>query len=257
VYERLADELRAGITSGQYRPGDRMPSTHDLMARTGVANLTVRGAYRVLVEEGLVEAVPKRGFYVRRPNVQSWHLNAGAAGRKAGAELLDAWAADAQAAGLVPVQDVSVAIEDASVLVAGKTAGERLALAAGSRVLVRRAIRSTTRPGSGMPAVADSLADEYYPYELVRDTALASPAELSAFAVLDEIGCRLRGQQDELRPRLASAEERRLLELPQVSVVLELARTGCAADGTPVIVVHQVRRGDGATFSYDITYPGR
>ena len=55
VYEQLADELRQGIVSGQYQPGDRLPSTLDLMARTGVANLTVRGAYRVLVEEGLVE----------------------------------------------------------------------------------------------------------------------------------------------------------------------------------------------------------
>ena len=51
VYERLADELRQAILSGQYRPGDRLPSTLDLMARTGVANLTVRGAYRVLVED--------------------------------------------------------------------------------------------------------------------------------------------------------------------------------------------------------------
>ncbi|HCU96171.1 MAG TPA: GntR family transcriptional regulator, partial [Actinobacteria bacterium] len=62
MYERLADELRQAITSGQYQPGDRLPSTLELMARTGVANLTVRGAYRVLIEEGLVEPVSKRGF---------------------------------------------------------------------------------------------------------------------------------------------------------------------------------------------------
>src|SRR5580704_10293060 len=60
VYERLADELRQGIVSGRYKPGDRLPSTLELMKRTGVANLTVRGAYRVLVEEGLVEAISKK-----------------------------------------------------------------------------------------------------------------------------------------------------------------------------------------------------
>ena len=48
VYERLADELRQSIQSGRYKPGDRLPSTLELMERTGVANLTVRGAYRVL-----------------------------------------------------------------------------------------------------------------------------------------------------------------------------------------------------------------
>src|ERR1039458_5189048 len=39
VYERLADELRQGIVSGRYKPGDRLPSTLELMERTGVANL--------------------------------------------------------------------------------------------------------------------------------------------------------------------------------------------------------------------------
>ena len=39
--------------------------------------------------------------------------------------------------------------------------------------------------------------------------------------------------------------------------MLELARTAHTADRAPVLVLHQVRRGDGATFSYEITYPGR
>jgi GntR family transcriptional regulator len=257
VYEWLADELRQAITSGQYKPGDRMPSTLDLMAKTGVANLTVRGAYRVLIEEGLIEPVPKRGFYVRRSNRMTWRMNPGAGSRKASAEWLDRWAADADAAGLVPAQQITVAIEDASAVVAGQPAGERLALPSGARVLVRRTIRSTSRPGSDLPPVTDSLSDEYFPYELVSDTALASPAPASAFGVLAELGHRLRRHHDELRPRVATAEERRLMDLPQVSVVLELARTGYDADGMPVIVVHQVRRSDGATFNYDIAYPGR
>ena len=98
VYEQLADELRQGIMSGQYQPGDRLPSTLDLMARTGVANLTVRGAYRVLVEEGLVESVNKRGFYVRRPNAMTWQMTP--AENPRGPVALDRWAADAEAAGL-------------------------------------------------------------------------------------------------------------------------------------------------------------
>ena len=257
VYERLADELRASVLSGEYQPGDRLPSTLDLMARTGVANLTVRGAYRVLVEEGLVEAIPKRGFYVRRVNEVTWRMNA-SGGRKAGAALLDAWLADVAEAGLTPAAEVSVAIEDASVAVAGRTAGERLGLIAGARVLVRRLVRSV-QPGWDVAGGggADNLADEYYPYDLVRDTALASPAPASGFDVLAQIGHRLRGHRDELRPRVATTEERRLLALPQVSVVLELARTAHCVDGEPVVVLHQIRRGEGATFTYDIVYPGR
>jgi GntR family transcriptional regulator len=253
VYEQLADELRQGIVSGQYQPGDRLPSTLDLMARTGVANLTVRGAYRVLVEEGLVESVNKRGFYVRRPNATTWQMTPGENPR--GPVALDRWAADAEAAGLRHREEISVAIEDASAPVLGQPVGERLGLKPGSRVLVRRAIRFTA-PGDDTPATPDSLADEYYPYDLVRDSALASPGAASPEEILAGLGQPLQGYDDEIRPRVATAEERRVLSLAQVSVVMELARTAYTADRRPVLVSHQIRRGDGAIYRYQISYQG-
>ena len=257
VYERLADELRQAIVSGQYKPGDRLPSTLELMASTGVANLTVRGAYRMLIEEGLVESIAKRGFYVRRPNVMTWHMNGGRGTRRVGADVLDSWVADVEAAGLAHREEISVAIEDSSVPVLGTPVGERLGLPEQSRVLVRHAIRYTGPADDGAPSDADSLADEYYPYDLVRDTPLASPASANSVQLMAGLGHKLRGQTDELRPRLATTEERRLLGLPQVSVVLELARTVHDADRQPMLVLHQIRRGDGATFSYQSSYPGR
>jgi GntR family transcriptional regulator len=257
VYERLADELRQGIVSGRYKPGDRLPSTLELMERTGVANLTVRGAYRVLIEEGLVESVNKRGFYVRQPNAVTWRMNAGQRGRRPGASPLDAWAADVAAAGRAHREETSVAIEDCSTPVMGTPVGERLALPEGSRVLVRRTIRYTGPAGDTPSSDADSLSDEYYPYDLVRDTPLASPGPADPVEVLAGTGHKLRRHTDELRPRLATTDERRLLTLPQVSVVLELTRTAYAADHTPTVVLHQIRRGDGATFTYEITHPGR
>jgi GntR family transcriptional regulator len=258
VYERLADELRQGIVSGRYKPGDRLPSTQELMERTGVANLTVRGAYRVLVEEGLVESISKKGFYVRRPNTMIWQMNPPKGSRRRSPDILDRWAADASDAGLAYREEISVLIEEASVVVLGKRVGERLGLSDGSRVLVRRAVRySGPAEGDVVGETADSLADEYYPYDLVRDTPLASPTPADAVEVLAGLGHRLRGYVDEIRPRLATTEERRVLGLPQVSVVLEVARTAHAGDGPGVVTLHQVRRGDGATFQYEIQYSGR
>jgi GntR family transcriptional regulator len=258
VYERLADELRQGIQSGRYKPGDRLPSTLELMERTGVANLTVRGAYRVLVEEGLVESISKKGFYVRRPNAMTWRMNPAKGSRRVSPDILDRWAADADDAGLVHREDISVAIEDTSVLVLGRPVGERLGMPAGSRVLVRRAVRFTSPAGAdALTETADSLADQYYPYDLVHDTSLASPTPANPVEILAGLGHKLRGHVDEVRPRLATTVERRLLSLPQVSVVLELARTVHATDDTPVAVLHQVRRGDGAIFQYEMSYPGK
>ena len=62
---------------------------------------------------------------------------------------------------------------------------------------------------------------------------------------------------DGRQERLANLVERRVLSLPQVSVTLELARTAHTTDRRPVMLMHQVRRGDGATFSYEVSYPGR
>ena len=253
VYERLADELRADIVSGRYQPGDRLPSTLDVMGRTGVANLTVRGAYRVLVEEGLVESIAKKGFYVRRPNLTQWRMNAAKGGRRGAGAAVDCWAADADAAGLRRREEISVVIEDSSALVLGRPIGERLGLAPGSRVLVRRGIRLLGPADSDRPETPDSLAAAYFPYDLVSDTPLASPGPASAEEALAEIGCPLRGHDDELRPRMATTEERRILALPQVSVVLELARTAVTTDGRPVLVCHQVLRGDGAIYRYQIS----
>jgi len=223
------------------------------MARTGVANLTVRGAYRVLVEEGLVEPVAKKGFYVRRPNVMTWRMNTARTGRGGGLGVGGSWAADAEAAGLAHREEISVGIEDASAQVVGRPVGERLGLEAGSRVLVRRAIRLLGPAGGDRPDTPESLADAYFPYDLVRDTPLASPGPASAEDALAGIGCLLRGHDDELRPRLATSEERQILALPQVSVVLELARTAFTADRHPVLVSHQILRGDGAIYCYQIS----
>ena len=140
-------------------------------------------------------------------------------------------------------------------MVAGRPIGERLGLPDGARVLVRRRARFIGPPGdAAAPAtVPESLADSYTPYELTRDTPLASPADADAAAVLAGLGHPLRELDDELMPRLASQRERQLLQLAPVSVVLEIARTAYTADRKPVLVEHDIRRGDGAVYTYRIS----
>jgi DNA-binding GntR family transcriptional regulator len=65
TYRQLADELRRLITSGELKSGDRLPSIHELMAETGLAQNTIRSAVAVLREEGLVVTAPGRGVFVR------------------------------------------------------------------------------------------------------------------------------------------------------------------------------------------------
>jgi DNA-binding GntR family transcriptional regulator len=65
-YRRIADDLRARITSGELRPGDALPSESALVERYGVARGTARQALAELEGAGLAEAVHGKGRYVRR-----------------------------------------------------------------------------------------------------------------------------------------------------------------------------------------------
>ena len=55
LYEEVADQLREAILSGQYRPGNRLPTERDLMTSFGVSRAVVRQATMNLEHEGLVE----------------------------------------------------------------------------------------------------------------------------------------------------------------------------------------------------------
>jgi GntR family transcriptional regulator len=65
TYLQLADILRERIKSGELRSGERIPSVHDLVIETQLADATIRKAVRVLRDEGLVRTAPGRGVYVR------------------------------------------------------------------------------------------------------------------------------------------------------------------------------------------------
>lgn len=63
-YEQIADSLRGQIEGGDIGPGQRLPSTRDLMDKFGVANQTVQRAMRILQNAGLVKSVAGRGTFV-------------------------------------------------------------------------------------------------------------------------------------------------------------------------------------------------
>jgi DNA-binding GntR family transcriptional regulator len=71
-YIQLADQLRARIASGEYT--DVFPSLWDIVEDTRFAGdpdrrvsyNTARRAVKILKDEGLLEAVPGRGTFVRR-----------------------------------------------------------------------------------------------------------------------------------------------------------------------------------------------
>jgi DNA-binding GntR family transcriptional regulator len=64
-YQRIADELRRRIQTGEYATGARMPAETDLTAQFKVSLPTVRQALSVLRAEGLVESRHGIGTFVK------------------------------------------------------------------------------------------------------------------------------------------------------------------------------------------------
>lgn len=67
VYRQVADDLRQQITSGSYRPGERLPSGRVLARKYGIAPMTVSSALNLLRDEGLIASWQGRGVYVIEP----------------------------------------------------------------------------------------------------------------------------------------------------------------------------------------------
>lgn len=62
--QRIAQDIRDKIASGEYRPGDKLPSLRELTAIYGVSAEPVRSALLILQAEGLVEGHQGKGIYV-------------------------------------------------------------------------------------------------------------------------------------------------------------------------------------------------
>lgn len=69
LYLQLADVLRENISSGQLKPGERLPSESELIERHGVSRGTAREAIGTLRGEGLVVVEHGRGAFVRAKEI--------------------------------------------------------------------------------------------------------------------------------------------------------------------------------------------
>ena len=68
---KVANSIRAAILTGEFKPGERLPSGHDLAKFFGVARMTVHHSIRTLREEGFVVSQAGSGVFVReRPKLQ-------------------------------------------------------------------------------------------------------------------------------------------------------------------------------------------
>lgn len=67
LYQQIAQSLAQLIHGGTLKTGERLPSVRETALAHGVSISTAMQAYHQLEEQGLVQARPKAGYFVRRP----------------------------------------------------------------------------------------------------------------------------------------------------------------------------------------------
>lgn len=64
LYSRVATIIQNKIVSGQYEPGEKLPTENDLVRFYGVSKITVRNALSLLEEDGLIVRNRGKGTFV-------------------------------------------------------------------------------------------------------------------------------------------------------------------------------------------------
>jgi DNA-binding transcriptional MocR family regulator len=65
LYQQVADRLRQLMLEGTLQPGDRLPSVRKLHHQLSVSISTILEAYRVLEDQGWIQARSQSGYYVK------------------------------------------------------------------------------------------------------------------------------------------------------------------------------------------------
>ncbi|MFK0168199.1 GntR family transcriptional regulator [Streptomyces sp. NPDC090306] len=219
--QKVAEDLRARITSGALVPGERLPSEANLSTQYGVSTATLRRALADLQSEGLVAKVHGKGNFVARPLRKILYVS--------GWGTMDPHtAADA-------VQHVTV---DRSTIPADAQLAELLRVPAGSPLTELRCV-SYDRDSP------HSLARVYLPHPppAAEEHATPSSAELARFAVLHPSPAVL----GETAPaRLPTPDEAAALRLNPGAPVLSLTRVVRDSEGRPAEAALLVLPGDRA-----------
>ncbi|MGN1115282.1 MAG: PLP-dependent aminotransferase family protein [Candidatus Ornithomonoglobus sp.] len=69
LYEHLYGCIKNDILSGKLRLGTKLPSKRTFAKNLGISTITIENAYAMLISEGYVYSIPKKGYFVSDINI--------------------------------------------------------------------------------------------------------------------------------------------------------------------------------------------
>jgi len=240
----IAIELRAAISSGDYRPGDRLPGENPLMETYGVARMTARRALAMLRDEGLTMTRRGVGVFVRqlRPVVRNSTSRLSPTQWRAGKMT---WEADHNARNLT-VDHIEVTPSEAP----DEETRSVLDLDENETVTVRHRRYSL----DGKPVM---VATSYVPARIAQGTRITETdtGPGGIYRCLDELGYAPAHFREDITSRMPSPSESQVLEIAPGTPVHEIVRTAGTKDGTPVEVNRMILDAAAFVLRYDFDAP--
>ena len=246
LWEDVADGLRGSIVTGEFGPGETLPSEKELADQYQVSRDTVRRALGRLTQQGLLTSGRGRlGRQVRTSSPLTFYAVPSESAERMTerrATGADAWVADAADQGRRAGQDISVAIEGVSPQVSS-----RLEVETGQLVCVRRRLRAI----DGEP---HNLNDTYYPRDISEGTLIENPADIAmgVIAYMRDLGYVQVRFRDDLEMRMPAPDEAERLNIPPGVPVLVQYRTGYTTE-RPVKVTITIWPGDRTMLVYEFS----
>jgi len=225
-YYQLKEIMREMIRSGEWKPGDLIPSERELSAKYGISRMTARQALTELVNEGLFYREQGKGTFVSPHKItqQLIHLTGftqdiSARGQRPGTKVLSAemWPAD-------------------------ETTAEKLRISVGTPIFRLQRLRLA----DGEPLAIELSHINFKGCERLLEEDLE---QNSLYRVLEtKYGIPLMEADQELEAGLAGSEEAQLLNVPVGSSVLFTRRTTYVERNEPVEYAKAVYCGNKYTF---------
>lgn len=238
-YEEVADDLRSRIQNGEWLPGDRIPTTTELVERYGRSRETVRAAVDVLAREGLVRVEKRLGTIVQDRRVSRRRI------RRSTLVMRDPRRGYVFPAASRPDEPWQIHGQPKRMLAPiPDHVAERLGIEPGTEVMRRRRVTSP----EGEPPF--QIADAWIHPDALTDAPQAGEISTGPGGYLDRIEEAGHGplSWDEVtRTRMPSREEAKLLEISPELPVLEMTTVGTSSrTGRPVEASVRVIPGDRA-----------
>lgn len=248
LYQRIADDLRRRIESGELTPGDQLSTELELREHYDASRNTVRDAIKSLITRGLVETRPGQGTFVTETIVPFVTTLTGDAETASGGEG-NTYSQEVEATLRVPRDtEPEVGIRAPNLEIASD-----LQIGQSDQVVSRHQRRS-------IDGTAWSLQTSFYPMRFVTEGGALRLLEATNIAegtveyLRGALGLKQAGYRDKVIVRTPDHNETTFFRLPEDGrvPVIEIRRIAFDDQGTPMRLTVSVYPADRNQFALNV-----